>query len=273
MKRAVVLVVLACAPAPWAVADDMPPMPAPVAPAVERLQPTRSTNGAADSPRAGKSSAGPVIKLGQKQLKAVADGSGAGFVDEGEVTMEAKDGQMSAILNNAAYSHSFYGVPSQSVASIRLVQEFEIVAGDSRGSMITVSLSARLRATFRAERNEKATAALRVADAAIAVPGGSPFLWLGFPPYQRCGPVSERFEQEGFAGSVLLPPGHYVLVANLRIETAVDSCLRGHAEVLFAPPAEGGTWKSAENPAPKPRKGEDHHFGFIIAVSASSNGG
>jgi hypothetical protein len=210
-----------------------------------------------------------LIRLGEKQETDNPFGRGAGYVEEGTFTVKADDGRLSAVLNAAAYSHSFYGVPSLSVASVQLVQEFEVVAGDPNRGTVELTLAAKMLGTIRTERNEKATGAIRVADAAIAVPGGSPFVWVAFPPYERSGVASERYEREVVAPPVRLPAGRYVLIANLVLATEVDACLRGHVEVIFAPPSERGSWKSEDNPPPKPKSKEGFRFGLVIGASVS----
>ena len=268
MKRALVLAWLACAEA-LAVGhaqEEVPsalPLPAPA------VSPER-----ADAGRRGAKT--PTIKLGEKQENNDRHGHGAGYVDSGKFIVKAEGGRLSVVVNTSAYSHAFYGIRSETVSSAQIVQEFDLDPGDSSQSMAKVSLSAKLLGTIRTEgRDAKASAGVRVADAAIATCGGEPLVWVAFAPAGRSGNSSERDEREAEGGSAVLPAGRYILVANLVLETSVDACLRGHAEAVFAPPLEVMSWRTTneEVEPPKPPKGEEgFRFGFVVTVNASAAG-
>ena len=102
------------------------------------------------------------------------------------------------------------------------------------------SLSAKLDGYLRSEN--RGAAGLRVADAAVHPAGGGPAVWLAFPPCQTSSDGMQRCEREAEPTSLTLPAGHYVLVANLVIETTTGGFLRSHAEAIFSPGRREGSW-------------------------------
>jgi phosphoglycerate dehydrogenase-like enzyme len=287
MKRAVVLTLRAWAPFAAAAQEGVPtrmplPLPLPLPSATTPPRGARAAKPITAPP--------PVLKLGEKQLNEDHEQHGAGAVEKSYYSTKSDRGRLAIAVGGAAFSHSFYGLHSLTVSSLQLVQEFEIVSADPAQPLVEISLAAKLLGVLRTEPNDRATARLRVADAAIAQPGGPPLLSLGFAPDAVSGKASKRIERDADGGTAMLPPGRYVLVLNLVVETTVDKCLRGHAEALFAPPAHSYSWRSINNPLPggggggggggsgEKGKGTASEeggltYGFIVEIQAAAPGG
>src|SRR4051812_16606087 len=177
MTRALLLAVLACAPASRTVAFEAPaspPLPYPMVPPVaDRPAPAAREK---PKPKAKAKPSAPTIRLGEKHEADHPSGHGAGQIPPGRIQVKAVGGKLMTLLNGSASSHCFFGVPSISVESIQLVQEFEIVPGSDGDPMVEVALSGKIDGYVRSEL--KSSASLRVADATVYSLEGGPSVWL-----------------------------------------------------------------------------------------------
>jgi hypothetical protein len=278
MKRVLVLTVLVWLSSPIAEAFEAlpkPPSPSPLMPApVPVHSPVPSVPALPDrsAPKLWKDgeSAGkkpPTIKLGEKQESDKPTYRGAGYITAGATKVKADGNKLTALLTTAAFSHSFWGASSVSVASLQLVQEFEIVPGSPKDKMVVVSLSGKLDGYVRSEK--KGTAGLRLADASIAPVGGGPMVWFSLPSSRVSATSLERCERSAKPVQVAVKPGRYVLVGRLVLETTVDGCIRSHAEAVFDPGNHFlGTWSSEDSPRPEV-EGKD--FGLAITIKVATS--
>jgi hypothetical protein len=131
-----------------------------------------------------------------------------------------------------------------SVASLQLVQEFEIVPGDEADPRVSLALSGKIECYVRSET--RGMALLRQADAAVYSQGGGPAVWLNFPGCQASGTDVRRCSGEFEVPPLTLPSGRYALVVTLVLETATDGPLRGHSVAVFATGFNAGRWTSPD---------------------------
>lgn len=279
MKRAILPALLACFPMSRGVAAEgpvNPPLPSPtvppatVAPASvpipipEAIPAAPSRPAPAPRPRR----VPPKIVLGEKQETDQPDWKGVGIIDKGKFTVKATPSRLTAVVAGAADSHSFYGVPSVSVSRLRLAQEFEIRPGVGPDPRASVTLSARLDGYIRVA--PKGTACLKLAGAAIyPACGVGPPVGLSFPPHcVDCGPAV-RCEAEDHTGALLMPPGPYLLVADLVLETSVNGPLRDQAEAIFAPGKRGGVWFYTAGGEPGDFEEDEKEFGLTVNVTVA----
>jgi hypothetical protein len=218
-----------------------------------------------EAKKAKKKPKAPTIRLGEKQETQNPDWSGAGEIPKGEINAKVEANELATFLSGEAYAHSFAGHHARSLASIQLVQEFDIVPGDPEDPRVMLTLGGKLDGYLRSEC--KGTACLRLADAAVYPACGGPTLGLSFPPSCSSGNGSHRCEAEAQSPSLMLLAGRYVLVVRLVLETTADGLFRGHGEAVFAPGTREGTWTSKDNPPPE-LEGED--FGFAVTLRADA---
>jgi hypothetical protein len=284
MKRALMLTVLACGllargPSPRTDAVEAPaspPLPSPtVPPGADRPSPIPlplaipdrgPVEGQAKGKPAKKKPAAPKIRLGEKHETDTPTGHGPGQIPAGKIQVKADGGKLKAVLTASASSHCFFGIPSTSVESLQLVQEFEIVPGDEGDPRVEISLSGKLDGYVRSEL--RSSASLRLADASVYPACGGPSLWLAFPPCCASGTSSARCEQETRSPPLTVTTGRYVLVMNLVLETTAANLFRGHAEAVFAPGRQPGRWTSPiENPF---EDVEADDFGLTVLLRTAS---
>jgi hypothetical protein len=274
MKRALMLAVLACVPSLLAGAveeSSSPPVPSPtVPPELEAGSPLPSATALPEGrpkPKAArKRPAPPKIRLGEKHESEHTHWTGVGLNTTGKTQAKADGSTLTAVLTGAADAHGFFGILSTSIATVQLVQEFDIVPGDPKAPWVLLSLSGKLEGYVRSESH--AAASLRQADAVVYPASGGPAVWLAFP---ACCGVSDTSaspcKQQYEAPSVTMPAGHYVLVMNLVLEADADGLFRGHGVAVFAPRFHAGTWRS-EAAAVESLKEED--FGFAVTLKATA---
>ncbi len=268
MKRTIMLVALSCVPPAWAVAGSAPqepPAPFPAPPILAPALPERAPGAVKEGGHAIKRKP-PTIRLGEKHEKDTPSWQGAGFITAGKTKVKAENGKLTASLTGAVFSHSFFGASSVSVGSLQLVQEFEIVSGAPDDPQVHLSLSGKLDGYVRTEND--AAAGLRVASVSVNTASGVPAVWLKFASARVSNTSRLRCKSEAEPTEVLLPPGRYVLVADLVLDTAADGCFRSHAESIFAPGNHFlGTWKSANSPRPEI---ETDDFGLSITLKVAA---
>ncbi len=272
MNRAVLLTLLACAASTGA---DSPPLPSPPIPspavavtaaALPSAAPVEtSTTAKVAAKEARKRPRAPTFRLGEKHESQEPDWTGAGEIPKGEVVAKVEENELVTFLGGEAYSHSFLGHHSRSLASIQLVQEFDILPGDPEDPRVLLTLGGKLDGYLRSET--KGTACLRLADATVYPACGGPTLGVSFPPSSSSGNGSHRCEAETQSPSLLLLAGRYVLVVRLVLETNANGLFRGHAEAVFSPGGRAGTWTSKDNPPPD-LEGED--FGLAVTLRADA---
>jgi hypothetical protein len=207
----------------------------------------------------------PTIHLREKLEGDDPHWHGAGTIEPAKIQVKAEKGTLRTILLGAVSSHSFFGRHSESLSKIRLIQEFDIESGSADDPMVVLLLAARLDGYIQSERN--AGAALRLADAAVYPAGCAPVVGLAFAPVSVSGTEGKEYRQEYEAPSRVVPAGRYVLVANLVLETALDGHLRSHAEAVFAPGANSGSWRSKDKALGEIEEGD---LGFAVTLEVEA---
>ena len=277
MKSAIVVAVLACVTSSGIAAEGPPPQPPPPAPVVlpsgaagasVPAVPALPDGDAPAVPKVRKKAKGkpPKIRLGEKRERDTPEGRGAGYIPTSKADVKAVGGKLTAVLTGAAFSHSFFGAHSVSVSALQLVQEFEVVPGAPSDPLVRLSLSGKIDGYVRSEKH--GAAGLRLANASVTPACGGPTLGVVFPPCRISDTSRERCRSAAEPTQLDLPPGKYVLVANLVLETDVDGILRSHAEAVFSPGNHYlGDWKSNDSEKPDVERKD---FGLIVTLKASA---
>jgi hypothetical protein len=279
MKRIILLAVLAFLPSPPSDADEAPrrpPLPSPrVPPAPGRASPFVASRPTPDRdppapgnarPKAGERVPPPTIRLGEKKETDKPCQKGAGIILPAKFRVKADRGRLTAVLTGALQSNSFYGLPSDCVATIQLVQEFEIIPGDPEDPRVMLALSGKIDGYVSGEH--KGTGALRRADATVYPADGGTAVWLAFPPEHNPSDSAQRYVREEHPAPLTLTAGRYVLVANLVLETTARSAFRDHGAAVFAPSDPKSSWMFAEENPFEDANEED--FGFTIVLRTAT---
>jgi hypothetical protein len=153
----------------------MPPTPSPTVPPGPEVKwpiPSVSALPYLDPPpdpkgkhSATKNRPSPTIHLGEKHETDEPYWAGAGLITKGGFKVKVKGGTLTAVETGAADSHCLFGVRSETVATLQLVQEFTIVPASEEENLAQLSLSGKLDGYLRSEKH--ASASLRVVEAVV----------------------------------------------------------------------------------------------------------
>lgn len=241
--------------APTIPASALPaPLPGPLPP----MAPTPAAPAPAPKP--------PTIKLGPAHNEIQPIEHGIGNAEGEEIVVKATGGTLTATLGAASNAYGYVFHHSTGTANVRVVQEFEVIAGRPSNPYVTLTLGGLIGGYIRA--NTQGSACLRMATAAIVPAGGGPPLTAFALPSictPGCGiwPVDEA----ATAPVVTVPAGCYLLVADLVLDASADGFNRGHGEAAFSPTAPEGIWSPPDAPATGYNR---KNFGFLITLKATA---
>jgi hypothetical protein len=208
----------------------------------------------------------PTIKLGQTHNEIQPIEHGIGNAEGEEIVVKANGGTLTATLGAASNAYGYVFHHSTGTANVRVVQEFEVIAGSPSNPHVTLALGGQIGGYIRA--NTQGSACLRMAASAIVPVGGGPPL-TGFVLPSFCTPGCGIWpvDEEATAPIVTVPAGCYLLVADLVLDATADGFNRGHGEAAFSPTALEGIWSPPDAPANGYNR---KNFGFIINLKAAA---
>lgn len=208
----------------------------------------------------------PTIKLAETHQEIRPIERGIGNAEYEKIAVKASDATLTATLGASSNAYGYVLHHSAGTATLRVVQEFEVVAGSPSRPNVRLTLAGQISGFVRAD--PQGSACLRTAAAAV-VPacGGLPLTAIALPGFCTPGCGAWPVESDETAPPVTVPAGNYLLVADLVIEAAADGFNRGHGEAAFSPDAPLSIWSPPYAADP----GFDRKaFGFKVTLKAAA---
>ena len=178
--------------------------------------------------------------------------------------------ELVATLTGTAAANAILGCESAVTQTFHLEQEFEIAGPDAKATEVTLTMESNLVGLVRAKH--KAAASAQVASAKICPLGSpeTPFVMI-HPPFGVGGTDARLCNQRLSPIKVPgMPPGRYVLVADLVLAADATGVVDAHSAADFSPsttlPAD---WVRTRDPFQGVDKKD---FGFRIALVAEPAG-
>ncbi len=189
---------------------------------------------------------------------------GASQVLGRRATVKVSGSTLTAKLTGVAAAYNAVACPGRAMASIRMVQPFDIETAPGANPWVSVTLTAEAEGYVRTMA--PATGGLRLASAAVYPAAGGPPIALGLSPAGVADGRHFHYQQSLSVPPTVVPAGRYVLVMDFAVEAAVSSLFYGYSAAVFAsaiprdPPVGANPYADLDPEA----------LGFTVVLKATS---
>jgi hypothetical protein len=198
-------------------------------------------------------------------------------VEEGKIDVATDKNTLTVTMTGGAGANVFLGAHSEAMQSFRLVQEFDVTSTDPKLSQVILSLDTKLVGFVRSKH--KASACVHIASITVTPAGWGTSPLAASLPRPCVGPNCHPLGAAN--GSMVkdplptitsepLPLGRYVIDASFVITADANGLLDAHSTAIFTPePTELDPWEREHDPY----NGEDKAgYGFTSVITATPVG-